>query len=280
MRWYHSRPSGVKPMRGRYWSLSGPVSLALPGGQVDDEKLHLGIGVPGLGILERKGLVVQLAVETHHLHRGHLALVETQVSYPAPVGRKGVGPCQPELLLVDPVRGAVDDGVPLAVGGQPPRLAGSHVVEIEVVAVGVENRRAVGRERRIARRLGVGQDRLQRLPVGKIVFRGVRMAVDRRAARSDEQAALVGRKGIVGNPRRERPGQQFLAVARLGIAVADHVVLLDDRIVFAVVHRPDAADAPVHGPQAGDFVVLAAGLRRTQRKEPQQQEDNFQLTRL
>ena len=34
-------------------------------------------------------------------------LVETQVGHPAPVGRKGVGPCQPELLLVDPVQRAV-----------------------------------------------------------------------------------------------------------------------------------------------------------------------------
>ena len=103
--------------------------------EVDDEELHDGIGIAGFGILERKGLVVKLAVETHHLHHGHVALVETQVGDAAAVGRKGVGPCDAELLLVDPVGGAVDDGIPLAVGRETPRTTRCYVVKVEVVMV-------------------------------------------------------------------------------------------------------------------------------------------------
>ena len=86
--------------------------------EVDDEELHDGIGIAGLGILERKGLVVKLAVEAHHLHHGHVALVETQVGDAAAVGRKGVGPREVEDIGVhledEDVAGHLQLGLELA----------------------------------------------------------------------------------------------------------------------------------------------------------------------
>ena len=128
--------------------------------EVGDPQLDDRIALPGLRIFERIGLVVELSVEAHHLHQGHLALVEAQEGDLPAVGREGVGPGDPELLFVDPVRRAVDYLVPASVVGDAARRTAFDVVDIEVVAVGVCDQASVGRERCVARGLGLREDRL------------------------------------------------------------------------------------------------------------------------
>ncbi len=239
-----------------------------PRGEVGDPQLHRGVALARLRVLEREGLVVALAVEAHHLHERHLALVEAQEGDAAAVGREGVGPREAELLLVDPVRRAVDHLVPRPVVGDAERAVGVEVADVEVVAVGVGDLRAVGREARVAGRLGFAQHGAHRALLDEVVGRGVGVAVDRRAARGDEDAPLVGREGVVGDGDALRRGGQQPLARRVGrVGVAQDLVALEARVVLAVGHRADAAHGFVHGPQTGDFGVFAFGGGRRREEE-------------
>ena len=245
-------------------------------GQVADPQLHGRVAVAGLGVLEREGLVVELPVVAHHLHERYLALVEAQVGDAAAVGREGVGPRDAELLLVDPVGRAVDDAVPLAVGGDPSDGAQRRIVDVEVVAVGEGDQPAVGRERGVAGRVVVAQDGLHARGGGQVVARGVGVAVDRRAAVGHEDRPAVGRDLVVDQLESGVGARKQLFAGRFGgVGVADQFVLLDDGVVFAVGRRADAAHGLVQFAQAFDFgvFVLRAGLAAEDRGGGEQGKD-------
>ena len=236
---------------------------ALPGAglEVGDPELDHGVALPGLGVFERIGLVVELAVEAHHLHQGHFRFVEAQVGDAAAVGREGIGLREAELLLVDPVRGAVDDRVPRPVVGDAARAPGCRVVDIEVVAVGIGDQLAVGRERGVARGLGLAEYGHQAVARGQEIVGRVGVAVNRPGARGDEYLPFVGREGVIRDDEvGRRLGEHVLALSCRGVAVTDDVVAFEDGIVFAVGHRTDAADGFVHRAQACDLGIFVLGL--------------------
>ena len=95
------------------------------------------------------------------------------------------------------------------------------------------------------------------------------MAVDRLAARGNEDRPLVGREGVVGDDEvRRGRGEHALAGSRGGVAVTDDVVRFERGVVFAVGHRADAAHRFVQPPQPGDFgvFVLGADAARQERR--------------
>ena len=98
---------------------------------------------------------------------------------------------------------------------------------------------------------------------------GVTLAVDRLAARGNEDRPLVGREGVVGDDEvRRGRGEHALAGSRGGVAVTDDVVRFERGVVFAVGHRADAAHRFVQPPQPGDFgvFVLGADAARQERR--------------
>ena len=239
---------------------------ALPGPcrKVADPHFDRGVALPGLGVFERIGLVVEFAVEAHHLHQGHFRFVEAQVGDAAAVGREGIGLREAELLLVDPVRGAVDDRVPHPVVGDAARAPGCRVVDIEVVAVGIGDQLAVGRERGVARGFGLAEYGHQAVARGQEIVGRVGVAVNRPGARGDEYLPFVGREGVIRDDEvGRRLGEHVLALSCRGVAVTDDVVAFEDGIVFAVGHRTDAADGFVHRAQACDLGIFAPRLYRT-----------------
>ena len=239
-------------------------ALPCPGRKVADPHFDRRISLPGLGVFERVGLVVEFAVEAHHLHQGHFRFVEAQVGDAAAVGREGIGLRKAELLLVDPVRGAVDDRVPRSVVGDAARALARGIVDIEVVAVGIGDQLAVGRERGVARGFGLAEYGHQTVARGQEIIGRVGMAVDRPGARGDEYLPFVGREGVVRDDEvGRRLGEHLLALPRRGVAVTDDVVAFEDGIVFAVGHRADAADGFVHRAQACDLGIFAPRLYRT-----------------
>ena len=231
------------------------------GREVADPHFDRRIAFAGLGVFERVGLIVELAVEAHHLHQWHLRFVEAQVGDAAAVGRKGIGFREAELLLVNPVGRAVDDRIPRTVVGDAARLPGGGVVNVKVVAVRIGDQSAVGRERSVARGFGLPEYGRQAVARSQKIAGRIGVAVDRLRPRSDQYLPLVGREGVVGDRqvgrgRREHP----LARSRRGVAVADDVAAFERVVVLAVGHRADAADGLVHAPQSGDFGVFVLGL--------------------
>ena len=249
-----------------------------PGLKVGDPELQRRVLLPGLGVFERVGLVIELAVEAHHLHQGHLRLVEAQVGQPLAVGREGVGAREAELLLVDPVGRAVDDRVPRSVVGDPASLLRGDLIDVEVVAVRIGDQPPVGREGGVARGLGLGEDRADDAVGRQQVLRRVGVAVDGRAARSDEDHPFVGREGVVRDGLHvAAPGQQTLARPLLCIAVTQDLVAFEGRIVFAVGHRADAVHPLVHRCQTGYFAVFVAGRKGPGAEQGGRQDGNESL---
>ena len=244
--------------------LSSRVDAVFPARrEVGDPELDGGVLLPGLGVFERVGLVVELAVEAHHLHQRHFRFVEAQEGQLPSVGRESVGARRAELLLVDPVRRAVDDCVPRPVVGDALRFARSDVPDVEVVAVGVGDLPPVGRKGGVARRFGLLKNRPYAAVGEQVVLRRVGVAVDRRAARGDQDHPLVGREGVVGNREvRRGRGEQRYAFGGRGVGIAPDVVVLERGVVFAVGHRADALHALVHRLKTCDFVVFAPGGER------------------
>ncbi len=243
---------------------------AAVGVDVVDPELHLGVGVARLRVFESIGLVVERAVEAHHFEQGHAALVEAQVGDAAAVGREGVGLRESELLLVHPVGGAVDDLVPLAVGGHAAQLLAARVIEVEVVLVRGGDPAAVGRERGVARRLELPHHGQHGPLGGQEVGGGVGVAVDGRGAYREEHRLLVGREEVVVDAEVARNhGQQRAS----GVVVAPHVGAFEYGVVFAVGHRADALHGFVHPAQTQDLVValgVGGGRREAERRDSQQ----------
>ena len=236
-------------------------ALLRAGREVRHPELDHRIAFPGLRVFERVGPVVELAVEAHHLHQRHFALVEAQVGDAAAVGREGVGARDAELLFVDPVGRAVDDLIPRSVVGDAARGLRGDVVDVEVVAVGVGDALSVGRERGVARRFGLPQHGLHAVVADERIGGGVGVAVDGFAPRGDEDRPLVGRKEVVadnqiGRGRRE----QALAGSIRGIAVTEYIVFFERGVVLAVGRGADAAHRFVQAAQAGDSGVFVLGV--------------------
>ena len=236
--------------------------------KVADPHLDRRVALAGFGVFERVGLVVEFAVEAHHLHQRNFRFVEAQVGDAAAVGRESVGFRKAELLLVDPVGGAVDDCIPGTVVGDAPRLLRGNVVDVEVVAIGVGYEFAVGRERGVARGFGLPEHGCQAAAPGQVIAGGVGVAVDRFGARSNQDLPFVGRKRVIRYDEVcRRRGEHALAPSGRGVTVTDDVVALERRVMFAVGHRADAAHALVHRAQARDFGVFAPRLCRTRAEE-------------
>ena len=161
--------------------------------------------------------------------------------------------CDGEFLFVDPVGGAVDYLVQLAVGGDGVLLERGEVHPVEVVVAHKGHLRAVGTQGgqallTVVAYLGEGL----LLDVIDVVVAHAAVAVERLEARAEQNLLLVGTH-LVALERGE--GLDFLLlvgtaeeadvlhlltgqVAILGDANAGH-----REVVLAVGHRTDAADA-------------------------------------
>ncbi len=78
---------------------------------VVDPNGHERIGLTGLGVLENIGFRIQVGAVHIHAEFGHPAFIKAVVGQIAAVGRPRKGHVEAKFLFVDPVGGAVDDGV-------------------------------------------------------------------------------------------------------------------------------------------------------------------------
>ena len=200
--------------------------------QVHDAHLRLAVRLARLRVAEARQRRVLLAQVGHHeVARG--CFVELQESDVAAVRAPGPGVAQPELLLVDPVRGAVDDAALGAVVGQA-RLAPGGEVHHEEIAVAHERhavaaRAELGEHLEARRAVADGPQRLRGQLVDVVV--ALRVVAPDALGVGEEQHALAVRAVLVALDPDEPAGvgrAEVVAVdepgARVGLQVVAHQV--------------------------------------------------------
>ena len=193
-----------------------------------DIQLDRRVSLACLRILEFIGAIVELGIVAHHFELLDLALVETQVGHLRAIGREGKRSRKCKLLLIDPIRCAVDNVVTLAVGRQTlHRTTILHISDIEVILSHKTHPAIVGRDDRVALALDLGSEFLGTTSdLCDIVIGRERATIDRRVIRRNEQQALVLRELIVAHTHRT-----------LGLCVVDHIGLRA-RSIRKTAHRP------------------------------------------
>ena len=126
-----------------------------------DIQLDRRVSLACLRILEFVGAIVELSIVAHHLELLDLALVETQIGHLRAIGREGKRSRKCKLLLIDPIRCAVDNVVALAVGRQTLHCATVlHISDIEVILSHKTHPAIVGRDDCVALALDLGSELL------------------------------------------------------------------------------------------------------------------------
>ena len=225
---------------------------------------HLAVVLASLGVFVAVILGVKLAPHLHVVLL-HLALVEAHVGNLLRVGTPLESLGDGELFLVDPVGGAVDNLVHLAVSGDGMLLERGEVHPVEVVVAHKGHLGAVGAKGGEAL-LAVVADFSKgfALNIVDVVVRDAAVAVEGFKAATEENLLLVGAE-LVAFHR----GQGLGLLLHVGAVEEAHVlhflaggvvVFGDARaahgaVVLAVSHRTDGSDAfRTEGPLGPDVL--------------------------
>ncbi len=215
--------------------------------------LHRGVGGPRLGVLYRLDEAVETVGVVDQQEIPHPAGVQLPVRDPLPVGAPAEAVAQPELLLVDPVKGAVDQGggAVLREGGDLPVLEPLHV---DVMLADVGHPVSLGRELGEHQRLrpGLLAAQLTQLPAVQIqhpvVAPGVGPPDPRGVGVEQELPAILG-EAEGGGAERE------------GVA-GGHQLLAADQHRLVAGHRIDPDQVRDPGAFAALVGVVGGAVRR------------------